>query len=84
MTNRMLLRAYTWGMTAAADLRGRLHDRLVDMTGSERGGVAAEYALLIALIAVVIVAGAFLLGGAINTRLTDTGNCVTGAPAAGC
>ena len=35
-----------------------MRTRLVDMAGSERGGVAAECALLIALIAVVIVVGA--------------------------
>ena len=77
----MLLRTFTWAQVGWAEFRGGLHTRLVDMAGSERGGVAAEYALLIALIAVVLVAGAAALGIAINNRLTDTAGCVAGAPA---
>jgi Flp pilus assembly pilin Flp len=77
----MIIRTFAMLQTAFAGFRENLHDRLVDVTGSERGGVAAEYALLIALIAVVIVVGAFALGTAINTRLNDTAACVGGAPA---
>ena len=66
----MLLAFYVSATCAATTFRARLQDRLVDMTGSERGGVAAEYAILIALIAVVIAAGAALLGVAINDKLT--------------
>ena len=80
----MVLRALTKTQVTWADLRVRMHERLVEWAGSERGGVAAEYALLVALIAVVIVAGAFALGGAINTKLDDTATCVGGAPAAAC
>jgi Flp pilus assembly pilin Flp len=81
---QMLLRAHTYVRVAIGDLRSRLRGRLVDLTHSEVGATAAEYALLVSLIAVVLVAGAFLLGGAINTRLTNVGNCVNGAPAAAC
>ncbi len=77
----MLLRACTGAKVAWGDFRVRLHERLVEWAGSERGGVAAEYALLVALIAIVITLGAFALGTAINARLTDTGTCVSGAPA---
>lgn len=52
----MLLRTYAW-------LQARL-DR-------EDGGVAAEYAILITLIALVVVAGATALGIAINNTLND-------------
>ncbi len=76
----MLLRAYTGAKMAWGDFRVRLHDRLVELAGSERGGVAAEYALLITLIAIVIVVGAALLGAAINTRLSSAADCVNGAP----
>jgi Flp pilus assembly pilin Flp len=79
----MLLRAYTKAQIALRGRREDLRARLVDLTGSEQGGVAAEYALLVTLIAIVIIAGAFFLGSAINTRLQDTGDCVattTGAP----
>jgi Flp pilus assembly pilin Flp len=77
----MLLNTFVRAQVGWAEFRGSLRTRLVDMAGSERGGVAAEYALLIALIAVVIVVGASLLGIAINQRLTDTATCVGGAPA---
>jgi Flp pilus assembly pilin Flp len=81
--NRMLLRSFVRGRVAWGNFRDRLHDRLVVVTGSERGSVAAEYALLVTLIAIVIVVGAFALGTAINNRLSTTANCVattTGAP----
>lgn len=77
----MMLEAYTWARVQVSDFRTKLRGRLTDMIGSERGGVAAEYALLITLIAIVIVVGAGLLGTAINTRLTDTATCVGSAPA---
>ena len=77
----MLLAFYVSATCAATTFRARLQDRLVDMTGSERGGVAAEYAILIALIAIVIAAGAAALGIAINDKLTKAGQCVTSAPA---
>ena len=76
----MLLAFYVSATCAATTFRARLQDRLVDMTGSERGGVAAEYAILIALIAIVIAAGAAALGIAINDKLTKAAACVSAAP----
>jgi len=77
----MLLRSYAKVQVVWGDFRVRLHERLVEMAGSERGGVAAEYALLVTLIAIVIIAGATALGLAINNRLQDTADCVSlGAP----
>ncbi len=76
----MLLAFYVNATCAATTFRARLHDRLVEMTGSERGGVAAEYAILIALIAIVIAAGAAALGIAINDKLKGAANCVNAAP----
>ena len=47
----------------------------------ERGATMVEYGLMVALIAVVVTAGAFLLGGAVNTLFNDTATCVgTGGP----
>jgi pilus assembly protein Flp/PilA len=80
----MLLQAYTRVSVAAHDLRSRMRDRLVELTRSEVGATAAEYALLVSLIAIVIVAGAYFLGNSINTRLNDTGACVAGAPTGTC
>jgi len=50
----------------------------------EGGATAAEYALLVSLIAVVLVVGAFLLGNAVNDRLTSTANCINTANGAPC
>lgn len=81
----MLLRAHTYVRVAIGDLRSRMHDRLVDLTRSETGATAAEYALLVSLIAVVLVVGAFFLGTQINNRLNSTGTCIASAPStAGC
>jgi pilus assembly protein Flp/PilA len=52
---------------------------LIDIPRREEGATAAEYALLIALIAVAIIAGARFLGSAINTRLSDVGTTITTA-----
>jgi pilus assembly protein Flp/PilA len=41
---------------------------------SERGQGLAEYALILALIAVVVIGAVIFLGGQINTILTDIGN----------
>jgi len=76
----MLLEAYTYVRVAAGELRSKMHDRFTELVGSETGATAAEYALLVSLIAIVIVVGAFFLGNSINTRLSDTGDCVAGAP----
>ncbi|MDH4144276.1 MAG: Flp family type IVb pilin [Acidimicrobiia bacterium] len=40
----------------------------------QEGATAAEYALLVALIAVAIIGGATLLGGSIKDAFSDTGN----------
>jgi pilus assembly protein Flp/PilA len=68
----MLLEAYTYVRVAVGHARSRVHDRLVDLVGDETGATAAEYALLVTLIAVAIIAGATLLGDNINARLDDT------------
>ncbi len=44
---------------------------------SEKGN-AAEYGLIVALIAVAIILGATLLGGSLNTMFTNIGNKLTG------
>jgi Flp pilus assembly pilin Flp len=80
----MLLAAYTHVRVVAADLRSRMHDRFVELTKSEVGASAAEYALLVSLIAIVIVVGAFALGNAINDRLDTTADCIGGPAGAPC
>jgi Flp pilus assembly pilin Flp len=45
---------------------------------SEKGAVATEYALLLVLVALAIIAGAFALGVAINDRLDDSADVIDG------
>ena len=53
-----------------------LHNR------KEEGASAVEYALLVVAIALIMVVGAFALGGAISDRLDESADCVTDASAA--
>ncbi len=82
VSTQLLLRSYASIQARREDFRVRLHDRLVMWVGSERGGVAAEYALLGALIAVVIITGATLLGVAISNRISNAAGkvCSVGSP----
>jgi Flp pilus assembly pilin Flp len=80
----MLLAAYFSARMAAEGLRSRIHARFVELTRSEVGATAAEYALLVSLIAIVIVVGAFALGNAINDRLQNTADCIDAATGAPC
>ena len=69
----MFLTLYVGAQTLWADLRGKLT--------REDGAVATEYALLLVLIALAIIAAAFALGVAIAgvfTRGESTLNGVTG------
>ena len=43
---------------------------------SEDGPTAVEYAVMVALIAVIVIAGAGLLGNAVNTRLSGTATAI--------
>jgi Flp pilus assembly pilin Flp len=78
----MLLQAYTFVRVTGGDFRSRLHDRFVELTRSETGATAAEYALLVSLIAIVV--GAFALGNAVNDRLQNTADCIDTASGAPC
>lgn len=80
----MLLQAYTFVRVTGGDFRSRVHDRFVELTHSEVGATAAEYALLVSLIAIVIVVGAFALGTAIDDRLNNTADCIELANGAPC
>jgi len=80
----MLLQAYTFVRVTGGDFRSRVHDRFAELTHSEVGATAAEYALLVSLIAIVIVVGAFALGNAVNDRLNNTAECIELANGAPC
>jgi pilus assembly protein Flp/PilA len=59
-----------------------MHERLTNLVGDETGATAAEYGVLVALIAAVIIIGAGVLGTNVNTKLNDVGTTVGSIPAA--
>jgi len=54
-------------------------ERLKKFLKDEKGASMPEYALLVALIAIVVIAGATILGNAVNNKIAATGNAVTAA-----
>jgi pilus assembly protein Flp/PilA len=61
----LLSTTFTYVRTKIADLRAR-----------EDGVTAVEYALMVAIIALLMVAGFFLLFENVSTAFTDTADCV--------
>ncbi len=64
----MFLRIYTGATTWWDGLKTR--------AAEEGGATAVEYALMVALIAVVIIAAVAALGRSANDQFTEVGNCV--------
>lgn len=57
---------------------------LKSFIADESGASAAEYALILAVLGVAIVAGAISLGGAIGEAMSDAGKCVKEGTEAAC
>ena len=53
-----------------------VHNPRVDRAGGERGATAVAYAVMVAILALLLVGGVMVLSGSIETTLTNTGNCV--------
>jgi len=70
----MFLRAYTGISSWWTGLKAR--------AAEEGGATAVEYALMVALIAVVIIAAVAFIGRSASTQFSSVGNCV--ATPAGC
>ena len=51
---------------------------------NESGASAAEYALILVIIGIAIVAGALLLGQAIGDALSSTATCINNGTAGSC
>jgi Flp pilus assembly pilin Flp len=49
--------------------------------GREEGVTAVEYALMVAIIAVLLVGGFYALFNAVQTKYNDVGDCVASQPA---
>ena len=69
----LLSTTFTYVRTKFAGLRSR-----------EDGVTAVEYALMVAIIALLMVAGFFFLFNNVSTAFTDTGNCVENPGGADC
>ncbi|HEV2824448.1 MAG TPA: Flp family type IVb pilin, partial [Actinomycetota bacterium] len=61
----------------------RLRARLGGQQLREAGVTAVEYALMVAIIALLMVAGFFLLFENVSTAFDDTGDCVVDVSTAG-
>jgi Flp pilus assembly pilin Flp len=48
----------------------------VDRAGGQRGATSVAYAVMVAIVALLLVGGVFVLGGSIEGVLTDAGGCV--------
>jgi Flp pilus assembly pilin Flp len=48
----------------------------VDRSGGERGVTAVAYALMVAIIAVLLVGGVFVLGGSVQSAFNHGGDCL--------
>jgi Flp pilus assembly pilin Flp len=55
--------------------------RLGELLGRQDGVTAVEYALMVAIIAVLLVGGFYALFTAVDAKYTDVGNCVATEPA---
>ena len=58
--------------------------RFAEMRAREDGVTAVEYALMVAIIALLMVAGFYLLFTNVRTSFIDTGNCVDNPGGASC
>jgi len=54
-------------------------DKLMNFLKDEEGATAVEYALMVALIAVVIILAVTFLGGAIRDIFCDVGSNISGS-----
>jgi Flp pilus assembly pilin Flp len=62
----------------ALTLRGPVvHNPRVDRAGGERGATAVAYAVMIAILGLLLVAGIMALSGGVETALNDGAECVS-------
>jgi Flp pilus assembly pilin Flp len=53
-----------------------VHNPQVDRAGGERGATAVAYAVMVAILALLLVAGVFVLSGSIQDALNGGAGCV--------
>jgi len=62
----------------------KIHATLAAFVRDEDGATMIEYALLVALIAVIVAAGLVTLGTAVKTKYSSVSTCVATPTAANC
>jgi Flp pilus assembly pilin Flp len=64
-------------MLVALSLQGRVvHNPRVDRAGGERGATAVAYAVMVAILALLLVSGTMVLSGSVGGAFDDAGQCV--------
>ena len=58
-----------------------IRTRFADLRAREDGVTAVEYALMVAIIALLLVGGFYVLFSAVSSRYDVVGSCVTSVPA---
>jgi Flp pilus assembly pilin Flp len=61
-----------------------IRTRIADLRAREDGVTAVEYALMVAIIALLMVAGFYLLFTEVGGAFSDTSDCVADPGGAGC
>ena len=61
-----------------------IRTRIADLRNREDGVTAVEYALMVAIIALLMVAGFYLLFNEVGDAFSDTGGCVEDPGGADC
>ena len=54
-----------------------VHNPRVERSGGERGATAVAYAIMLAILGLLLVAGIMVLSGSVETALTDGAECVS-------
>jgi Flp pilus assembly pilin Flp len=54
-----------------------VHNPVVDRSGGELGATAVAYAIMIAVLGLLLVAGVMVLSGSVETALNDGAECVS-------
>jgi pilus assembly protein Flp/PilA len=57
--------------------------KLARVRGDEQGITAVEYALMVAVVALLLVVGFYFLFTNISNKFSSTGNCISEVPATG-
>lgn len=53
-----------------------VHNPRVDRAGGQRGATAVAYAVMVAILALLLVSGVVILSGSLEEAFGDAGNCV--------